>query len=273
MKLDYGTLISISPLELKNGLSIRSPKLKEIAALTFPAYQSYLGVLLLDIESYYSSMDKNMSDYFLNYSHQEKQTIIQIRKEYEGLSEEERDGIVPIDIFSFDGKLLNSIADSLSFFLECQLLYSHEHKGFVQMNEKESFCSISRDIYTLVVTLILQRNGIFPSQAQLEKPKFKSELARKLFYRTKEAESKREKGKNTNASMDLPNILSAVAARHPSLNMLNIWDITIYQLYDQFKRLQNNTLYDIQSMSVAAWGDGKNNFDPSQWYKNLNNEN
>lgn len=273
MKLDYGTLISISPLELKNGLGIRSPLLREIEALSFPVYQSFLGVLLLDIESYYSGMDKNGPDYFTNYSHQEKQAICQIREEYNQLTQEEKEGILPIDIFSYDTKLLNSVTEALSFFLDCRLSYSHEHKGFIGIDGKRSDCHVPREIYSLITELILQRNGIFPSKTAIEKPKFKSELAKKLYYRAKEAEQKRKRNRDNSASMDLPNILSAVAARHPSLNMLNIWDITVYQLYDQFKRLQNNTLYDIQSMSVAAWGDSKNNFDPSQWYKNLNTEN
>jgi hypothetical protein len=273
MKLDYGTLISISPLELQNGLSIRSPLLKEISKLTFPVYQFYLGILLLDIESYYNGIDQTPLDYDSKYSKQEKELINKIRQEYESLNEEEKEWIQPIDIISFDTSLLNNIGEALSFFLNCRLYYSHDHQAFVHVDHKKIVYTLPKSFYTEIADLILQRNGIIRSITNHEKPKFKSKLAEKLYYRTKQAEKNREKSRNTDKNMDLPNIISAVAARHHSLNILNIWDITVYQLYDQFQRLQNNTLYDIQSMSVAAWGDDKNNFDATQWYKNLNIEN
>ena len=69
--------------------------------------------------------------------------------------------------------------------------------------------------------------------------------------------------------MELGNIISAVANKSPSLNILNIWDLTIYQIWDCFSRISNNSIYDIQSMSVAAWGDNDNRFDASAWFKRV----
>lgn len=273
MKLDYGTLISISPVELQNGMSIRSPLLKEISKLTFPVYQFYLGILLLDIESYYNGLDQNPLKDDSKYGKQEKELIQKIRNEYESLTDEEKEWVQPIDIISFDPILLNNVEEALSFFLDCKVCYSYEHQAFIHVEHKKIAHTLPKSLYTEITDLILQRNGITRHIVSQEKPKFKSKLAEKLYYRTKQAEKKREKSRNTDRDMDLPNIISAVAARHHSLNILNIWDITVYQLYDQFQRLQNNTLYDIQSMSVAAWGDEKNNFDAAQWYKNLNIEN
>ena len=51
---------------------------------------------------------------------------------------------------------------------------------------------------------------------------------------------------------------------------MNIWDLTIFQLWDCFSRLSNNSIYDIQSMSVAAWGDKDNHFDPTAWFQTIN---
>ena len=70
-------------------------------------------------------------------------------------------------------------------------------------------------------------------------------------------------------TMDLGNIISAVAGKSPSLNLLNIWDLTIFQLYDCFARLSANNIYDIQSMSVAAWGDKDHSFDAAAWFQRI----
>ncbi|MBS6833122.1 MAG: hypothetical protein KH216_09935, partial [Clostridiales bacterium] len=33
---------------------------------------------------------------------------------------------------------------------------------------------------------------------------------------------------------------------------LNIWDLTVYQVYDLFARMQQNTIFDVLKMSVAV---------------------
>ena len=84
-----------------------------------------------------------------------------------------------------------------------------------------------------------------------------------------------EKAKHTKAdkNMELGNIISAVANKSQSLNILNIWDLTVYQLWDCFSRLSNNSIYDIQSMSVAAWGNKDNYFDATAWFKRIDTTN
>ena len=51
-------------------------------------------------------------------------------------------------------------------------------------------------------------------------------------------------------------------------NFINIWDLTIYQLYEQFKREQSDVYFEIQKMSVAAYGNKENNFRGDEWYAN-----
>ena len=73
--------------------------------------------------------------------------------------------------------------------------------------------------------------------------------------------------------MELANIISAVANKSQNLNILNIWDLTVFQLWDCFSRLTNNSIYDIQSMSVAAWGDKDKHFDVTSWFKRIDTNN
>ena len=81
------------------------------------------------------------------------------------------------------------------------------------------------------------------------------------------------KQSKSDKNMELGNIISAVANKSHSLNILNIWDLTVFQVWDCFLRLSNNSIYDIQSMSVAAWGNKDNYFDANAWYKKIDNIN
>lgn len=68
----------------------------------------------------------------------------------------------------------------------------------------------------------------------------------------------------------LPNIISAVCAKHSSLNLLNIWDLTILQLYDQFRRLNVITYESVEGLRWAAWGE--DSIELSAWFKDLTNK-
>ena len=81
--------------------------------------------------------------------------------------------------------------------------------------------------------------------------------------------AERSRQTKTDQNMELGNIISAVASKSHSLNILNIWDLTVFQLWDCFARLTNNSIYDIQSMSVAAWGNKNNYFDVTAWFKRI----
>ena len=82
------------------------------------------------------------------------------------------------------------------------------------------------------------------------------------------AKKKEQETKKSDLNLTIPNIISSLANKHPSLNYVNIWDLTIFQLLDAFNRTQANSMYDIDSTRVSVWGDEKKTFDVSLWYKN-----
>ena len=85
--------------------------------------------------------------------------------------------------------------------------------------------------------------------------------------------AEKAKATKTDKNMELGNIISAVANKSHSLNILNIWNITIFQLWDSFSRQTNNNIYDINSMNVAAWGNKDNHFDANAWFKRIDDGN
>ncbi len=70
-----------------------------------------------------------------------------------------------------------------------------------------------------------------------------------------------------NYDINLANIISALSIQHNSYNMTNIWSLTVYQLYDQFFRLNIKTQVDINSMRWAAYGTEA--FDYNLWFKSI----
>lgn len=73
-------------------------------------------------------------------------------------------------------------------------------------------------------------------------------------------------GEGEAGGCELPNLISALCVQHNSINMCNVWDLTVYQLYDQFLRQSYLNQVNIHAMNYAGWG---GEFDPNDWYKKL----
>jgi len=66
----------------------------------------------------------------------------------------------------------------------------------------------------------------------------KAKSAKQKEFQKKLKEAKAKYNLNTNdINLEISNIISSVCAKHPSVNLLNVGKLTMYQLIDQFKRL------------------------------------
>lgn len=224
----------------------------------------------MDISSYYNAIDKNEDSYFTNYTEADKTIILNVKKEYDSLEPSEKEALSFLNILIFDSFLLSYVCNALNFFLEDEIVYDEAKHAFVAYDgtiDKDGSKKISGFIYgknyEKLIDVILERNGI-ERKKKSQSLKFKSKLAQEVWELTHQEDT----DEKINKDMDLGNLISSVAAKDQSLNMINIWDLTVYQLYDQFQRQQGNAIYDISAMSIATWGDEKGNFDSGAWYKN-----
>ncbi|SDX95644.1 hypothetical protein [Thermoactinomyces sp. DSM 45892] len=78
---------------------------------------------------------------------------------------------------------------------------------------------------------------------QMKKLQQKVETAKKLSSSTGESE------------MDLADLISAVSSKSHSLNKFNIWDCTLYQLYDEYARLECIEQYEFSTKAMLAGAD------------------
>lgn len=128
--------------------------------------------------------------------------------------------------------------------------------------------------YFDVLDIILQRVHITPDKTEVtDITKIKNKRGLKIYKRMQQVKRKFKKTSGGNPDLSLPNIISSVAVRSLSLNWINIWDITIYQLFNEFERLQIIDQYDIASTQVSVWGDKEKKFKFGAWSSNIYNEN
>lgn len=227
MKLDKLTLLSPMGYMVEGVGNIKSPKLKRIATVGQNIFFSYLGIFTLD-----NKENPDISSY---------------------------------ELVTKDINMRTFLREALNFFIEEDVEYHTESNAFTTYacGTKEMVGSINRDNYAEVVDVILQLSHIQKNEG--ENMKFANKIAEKLYNKLKQAPNYREK-QGQDKRFELNNIISAVSAHHPSLNIVNIWELTIYQLYDQFARLGTNEMFEIEKMQVAYYGDPQNKFKIGKWY-------
>lgn len=237
--IDEMWLIGGSPIVCAPGVMVRQPTLGDIrkSDVGFHKYITYVNTFALKLsdmvqEEALSKMQQELGDALSVYF-----------------------------LFSFDPALRAAMLEALRFFLV----------GDVQFDET-MFCfsvdgiPIGDDMYDTIRRCILICSGAKDIEAVA--PKFKNEKARKMYEKIQKgrAEMAAAKAAGGNNDTTLPNLISALCAKHPSINLCNVWDLTVWQLYDQFGRVCVNSQIDIVGLRWAAWG--KDEFDFSTWYKN-----
>lgn len=270
IKLDYFTLLSPEPLQISGVGSIVSPTLREIQRINYNVYQSYLDVLLTNISIYYEFINSKGNMYLSHIDAESREVMIAIKKKYETLSEEEKHSVSFFNIAVVDPIYRERLLSAFNFFIKEDVVWSEEDSAMLVLksvgeDKSEPVGVIYGENYEAIADIILQKSGINKSDEYGDGLKTKNKAALKILNKLKSA-SKKGKGKQTgDKRLALPNIISSLAAHSKSLNMINIWDLTVYQLYDQFSRQQFDDMYNINASQVAAWGDKDKKFDALSW--------
>lgn len=252
MKLNYFDLLSPDPIYIQKVGGIISPKLKDISSIGINTYQYYLTILLMDLKTYF--------------------TIIGQQEQFKLIPEKDKKQMSIFELLTIDNDSINLLQTVLNFFIKENVMYSNEHNMFFVQKDNEIIGTISKEIYPQICDIICQRNYVKSNQEE-DLSKIKSKKALEILKKLKKGRTEKEKISKADKNMELGNIISAVANKSQSLNILNIWDLTVFQIWDCFARLNNNNIYDIQSMSVAAWGDKDNHFDATAWFKRIETDN
>lgn len=256
MILDYGTQLSPLPIEINIG-KLRKPKLRDIAEITFDKFNFFKLFLELTPENYYTKLKKDDNT-------------------WGSMTDKEKDELNIFDIISKDEYIRKIYVELLNFFFvetvvyqdELFILLKHEVENINEITIDNISGAISKDNFSQITKLIQQICCIYNNEEDEKEMKFKNNAAKKIYEKILKANKKKQTKKKNDINYTIPNIISSVSSMHPSINLINVWDLTVFQLIDTFNRLQRNTIFGIESRRVSVWGDEKKVFDETLWYKN-----
>ena len=248
MKVDYFDLLSSDPYFLPSVGHIIPATLRDIKKLGQTVYDRYISMLALTPALFFKSIGKE--------------------DVYKNLSDDEKQSLNIFDLMTITDESADIILPILCFFFEESVVFTPEEPCFTVVGEDGFRGKIDRNNYSSICDIILQFNNIKIPEEDLSKVKSKKAL--QILQKIKKAKEKSAKATKHDENMELSNIMSAVANTHPSLNIINIWDLTVYQVWDAFFRLSGNIAYNIHCTSVSVWGDKDKHFDANAWFKKIN---
>lgn len=250
MKLDYATLISPAPCYLEQAGHIKSPRLRDIFCpeVGYPRYNLYLSLLLSTPQHYCEQVNPTQASW------------------YHSLDEEKRNRLSMFDLILADSWLQSAFLQIFRFFFTEEVVFSPENQAFLTYGEEPEGV-IHRENFFTVCDVILQRCFVSRPDTSFDPSQVSGKKAQSILKKL-QAGRQQKSSVSRNRDTELPNLIAAIAVKSRSVNFINIWDLTIYQLYEQFKREQSDVYFEIQKMSVAAYGNKENNFRGDEWYAN-----
>ena len=234
-------LIGGSDICIRDGLMIHQPKLHEIRApeIGITRYNAFIATLALTPEA------------------------IVGEEAWSVLTPEARAEITTFGLASSVPALADLFVDAFSFFVVGGVHLADGRMLF------ENGCVIDEGLFDELIDGIMQISCASAGRQDERPPKNKK--ARAIWEKMKAGrKQKQHVSKKEARNMELPNLISAVAAKSHSYNLLNIWELTVWQLYNQFSRIATNNQTDVVSLRWAAWGE--DDFDFSIWYRNQKND-
>lgn len=122
--------------------------------------------------------------------------------------------------------------ESVEIFLK-EPIHLHE-LGFFYLGELEEQRIIDENIWKQIQEVIKKQNFLSTEEEKVMKPA--NEKAAELIEKMKKIKEKLAK-QNRKDELRLSDIISIVACYSDGINLFNVWDLTVYQLYTAYLRL------------------------------------
>lgn len=181
---------------------------------------------------------------------------------FKDVSEDELKKISMLDFILYSGEndILMDLEQSLSLFLNGEAYVDKSDSCVYVKISEDDIRVVNRNNYENIVDVLKWQNYINKfSEKETDEPPM-DEKARKFKERMKMLNKKVEEIKKKRNELeedddnllDFHNILSSLASKSYSINELNIMDLTVYQVYSKFKRLDILDKYEINIKSMLA---------------------
>lgn len=248
-KINKGILLSPFPI-IFEGLPIYKPTLKEIYySIGFENYHRATNLLTItdiEIEKYYKSIDQPIEElepflWLLNAAKSSEVFLLELSFAF--FTYLKKQVVIKDDNFCFFDEETGA-----SFFLT-RNNFSNFQKIIRQINGDDDFDEDEREIIT---------DNLRMKKKFLEK--------RKKLKEAKEKQRLKAKEQNKGNEIGIPDMISSLCIYNVGYNLTNVWDLTIYQLYNQFQKCQRKDDYDKNYQALLAGAD-KTKIKMKSWIK------
>lgn len=223
-------LLAGLPIEVPNVGEIKPKTLKEIINHGYDKYVTYLNFFSFTKEDF-------------------------IKSEY--LDEVKLPLFTLLLAFS-DDEFKTYMKEAIHFFTGIEVEILLEQLLVIPKKNNPNFL-ISSENFEDFRQVIRWQNGLDDETNPTGDLKFKNDRTRKIAEKLKksQAEVDKQKRKEGKGDLDFSDIVSAIASKSFSLNKITVFDLTMYQVYDEYKRLDliDNYQLSIQAMMLGAKGD------------------
>ena len=254
MNFEYFEMLSGEPIPVAGIGHLRSPFLRDIypeSGIGYDAYNLYINFLSWDKEK------------IIQYDQ-----LMGLRGANR-LAEEKK--LTAFDAVTLLAQTREYCREILSFFMLEELTWDESGRKFVAYitddDGQHITGEINRDNFEEVRLDILQLNFI-----GLDKDKnpqtFTSEHAKELWEKAQcylKEQTKAKDGEEDKPEYHLGNIVSKLCAVHPSYNFLNIYKLTVFQVYDAFFQICHIRGSDLNEQIFSNHGGDKFRFE--DWLK------
>ena len=247
MKFNYEDLISGEPIFVEGVGHLRSPYLRELKPTTgigYELYSMYLSILEWDKNAFIKliTMGRNF----------DKEIIEKL----------EQADIFDLAVLKNQGELLRS---AMAFFIVEEIEWNHDEHVYIVKTKEDApkiVGCIDRDNFEEVRKKILALNYIEVKEPK-KAIKHSSQKSKELWEQTQQFLAEQKTKTAEDRRYVLGNIISKLCAADCGYTLLNIYDLTIYQLYDQFFQYGYLRATGIGEAMYSHWGGDK--FDYMGW--------
>jgi hypothetical protein len=258
MQIDYFDLLCDEPIYIENVGCIHIPKLLDIKHLGYKNYDLLRGYLSIDLKNFLE--------------------IAGLTEEYDKLTEERKEKCNLFNLMMNTNEFKEMYQKIYSFFISEDVFFDEDCQAyhFIELIEQEEDNDkdevdyritgiIDETNFEMVRRCLLQVNYLI---SQTEEPKYKNDRARKIAEKL--AMCEKLKKSNKKDDLDFPHMISKYCAdNNNGINILNVWDMTIYQFYDQFSQhnyIRQINLQDMIYANTVNISDTKS-YDTQLWLK------
>jgi len=217
-----------------NEIEIKPLTLKEIVDIGYMKYQQYLNVYILDLED----------------------ILLDIPEEFNEIK------IFDLLLNSGIDDLLENLLSSIYFFFKPKNIKVIENEIILDDN------IINRDNWDSICEIIKIQNCV--KKAEKEEYNPANEKAREIIEKIKAL----KKSIPQRESITLASMISGIAWKSHNINIINIWDITMYQLYDALNRLNliDDYNFTLSGLYAGTIDGTKIDMKKINWMKIIKNE-